>query len=94
MHRATRPIINPFFPLDSYPKSHDPPQQINATTQLFGRDAIYGGTKESERERLLAAFRISNRVNTIFLSRVRLCGFVCVCVFDVPAWGGPATGGF
>ena len=39
--------------------------------EIFGRDAIYGGTKESERERLLATFRISNRINTIFLSRVR-----------------------
>lgn len=44
---------------------------LSILPQLFGRDAIYGGTKESERERLLAAFRISNRVNTIFLSRVR-----------------------
>ena len=43
---------------------------LSKYAQLFGRDAIYGGTKESERERLLAAFRISNRVNTIFLSRV------------------------
>lgn len=43
---------------------------LSKYAQLFGRDAIYGGTKESDRERLLAAFRISSRVNTIFLSRV------------------------
>ncbi len=56
------------------PLTRPPPLVLVLTpSQLFGRDAIYGGTKESERERLLAAFRISSRVNTIFLSRVRGC---------------------
>lgn len=56
--------------LSAHPKTHLPTPMTKPTQQLFGRDAIYGGTKESERERLLAAFRISSRVNTIFLSRV------------------------
>jgi len=78
---CTLPSLPPCFP-PSLPPSLPPSTgdkiivfsdsvyALSKYAQLFGRDAIYGGTKESERERLLAAFRISNRVNTIFLSRV------------------------
>lgn len=38
--------------------------------RLFNRPAIYGATKEKERENILAVFRISATTNTILLSRV------------------------
>lgn len=40
--------------------------------RLFNRPAIYGGTKEKDRENVLAVFRISATTNTILLSRVRM----------------------
>lgn len=61
---------------------------LEAYARALNKPFIYGKTSHTERTAVLAAFKRTRDINTVFLSKVR-CAVLC---YGVLHWGGSCAG--